>query len=40
MEVMFKPLEGYSPILPGLAGTTILGDGRVLLVLDLGGVLQ
>jgi two-component system chemotaxis sensor kinase CheA len=40
MEVMLKPLEGLLADLPGLAGTTILGDGRVLLVLDLGGVLQ
>lgn len=40
MEVMLKPLEGLLADVPGLTGTTILGDGRVLLVLDLGGVLQ
>jgi two-component system chemotaxis sensor kinase CheA len=40
MEVMLKPPEGLLTGLPGLAGTTILGDGRVLLVLDLSGVLQ
>lgn len=40
MEVMLKPLEGLLSDVPGLTGTTILGDGRVLLVLDLGGVLQ
>ena len=40
MEVMLKPLEGLLSEVPGLTGTTILGDGRVLLVLDLGGVLQ
>lgn len=40
MEVMLKPLDGLLAEVPGLTGTTILGDGRVLLVLDLGGVLQ
>ncbi len=40
MEVMLKPLDGLLAGLPELTGTTILGDGRVLLVLDLAGVLQ
>ena len=40
MEVMLKPLDGLLTNLPGIAGTTILGDGRVLLVLDLAEVLQ
>lgn len=40
MEVMLKPLDGLLAGLPGIAGTTILGDGRVLLVLDLTEVLQ
>jgi two-component system chemotaxis sensor kinase CheA len=40
MEVMLKPLEGLLAGFPGLAGTSILGDGRVLLVLDLSGMLQ
>jgi len=40
MEVMLKPLDGLLTGLPGIAGTTILGDGRVLLVLDLAEVLQ
>jgi two-component system chemotaxis sensor kinase CheA len=40
MEVMLKPLEGLLSEVPGLTGTTILGDGRVLLVLDLGEMLQ
>jgi two-component system chemotaxis sensor kinase CheA len=40
MEVMLKPLDGLLSGVPGLAGTTILGDGRVLLVLDLNGVMQ
>jgi two-component system, chemotaxis family, sensor kinase CheA len=40
MEVMLKPLEGLLASLSGITGTTILGDGRVLLVLDLTEVLQ
>ncbi|HYJ18062.1 MAG TPA: chemotaxis protein CheW, partial [Burkholderiales bacterium] len=40
MEVMLKPLEGILVGLPGIAGSTLLGDGSVLLVLDLGELLQ
>jgi two-component system, chemotaxis family, sensor kinase CheA len=40
MEIMLKPLDGLLTGLSGIAGTTILGDGRVLLVLDLAEVLQ
>ena len=40
MEVMLEPLEGLLAGVPGITGTSILGDGRVLLVLDLVGVLQ
>jgi two-component system chemotaxis sensor kinase CheA len=40
MEVILKPLEGLLAGTSGIAGTTLLGDGRVLLVLDLGGMLQ
>jgi two-component system chemotaxis sensor kinase CheA len=40
MEVMLKPPEGLLAGVAELTGTTILGDGRVLLVLDLNGVLQ
>jgi two-component system, chemotaxis family, sensor kinase CheA len=40
MEVMLAPLEGLLAGMPGLAGTTLLGDGRVLLVLDIGDLLQ
>jgi two-component system chemotaxis sensor kinase CheA len=40
MEVMLKPLDGLLARVPGITGTSILGDGRVLLVLDLGEVLQ
>jgi two-component system chemotaxis sensor kinase CheA len=35
MDVVLKPLEGIVAGLRGFAGTTLLGDGRVLLVLDL-----
>ena len=35
MEVILKPLEGMLAKIPGYAGTALLGDGRVLLVLDL-----
>jgi two-component system, chemotaxis family, sensor kinase CheA len=40
MEVMLKPLEGLLSNLPCITGTSILGDGRVLLVLDLVEMLQ
>lgn len=35
MEIMLKPTEGLLSGIPGLAGTTLTGDGQVLLVLDL-----
>jgi two-component system chemotaxis sensor kinase CheA len=35
MEVMLKPLEGLLADTRGIAGSTLLGDGRVLLILDL-----
>jgi two-component system chemotaxis sensor kinase CheA len=35
MEVILKPLEGMLAKIDGYAGTALLGDGRVLLVLDL-----
>ena len=35
LDVMLKPLEGLLAGVPGIAGTTLLGDGRVLIVLDL-----
>jgi two-component system chemotaxis sensor kinase CheA len=40
VEVMLTPLDGLLSGLPGITGTTILGDGRVLLVLDLVEVLK
>jgi two-component system chemotaxis sensor kinase CheA len=35
MEVIVKPMEGVLAGLRGFSGTTLLGDGRVLLILDL-----
>ncbi|SDB73091.1 two-component system, chemotaxis family, sensor kinase CheA [Belnapia rosea] len=35
MNVMLRPLDGLLTSLWGVAGTTLLGDGRVLIVLDL-----
>jgi two-component system chemotaxis sensor kinase CheA len=40
MEVMLKPLDGLLAGMPGIAGSTLLGDGSVLLVLDLAELLQ
>jgi two-component system chemotaxis sensor kinase CheA len=40
MQVMLKPLDGLLADTPGVSGTTLLGDGRVLLVLDIGELLQ
>ena len=40
LEVMLKPLEGLLAGLRGIAGTTLLGDGRVLIVLDMQDLLQ
>ncbi len=35
MEVMMKPLEGMLAQTRGIAGSTLLGDGSVLLILNL-----
>jgi two-component system chemotaxis sensor kinase CheA len=35
MEVIVKPMDGILANVCGFAGTTLLGDGRVLLILDL-----
>jgi two-component system chemotaxis sensor kinase CheA len=40
MEIILKPLDGLLSGTPGIIGTTVLGDGRVLLVLDILGMLQ
>jgi two-component system chemotaxis sensor kinase CheA len=35
MDVILKPFTGILGSLPGYAGTAVLGDGKVLLVLNL-----
>ena len=40
IEVILKPLDGLLDGLPGIAGTTLLGDGRILLVLDIAELLR
>jgi len=37
---MMKPLEGLLTRMPGLAGSTLLGDGSVLLILDIATLFQ
>ena len=34
MDVMLRPMEGILSGIAGYAGTTLIGDGRVLIVLD------
>lgn len=40
MDIMLRPMEGLLAGVPGVAGTTLLGDGRVLIVLDLQALLM
>lgn len=40
LDVIVKPLEGVVAGLPGLAGSTLLGDGQVLLILDVAELLR
>lgn len=40
LDLILKPLEGLLAGTPGVMGTTLLGDGRVLLVLDIAEMLQ
>jgi two-component system chemotaxis sensor kinase CheA len=40
LDVMLKPLDGLLSGTPGVAGTTLLGDGRLLIVLDMQDVLD
>lgn len=35
LDILLKPLEGLLSGMPGIAGSTVLGDGSVLLVLDV-----
>jgi two-component system chemotaxis sensor kinase CheA len=39
LEVIVKPLEGVLEGMRGFSGTALLGDGNVLLILDLQEVL-
>lgn len=39
-DILLRPLDGLLSGTPGLLGTGLLGDGRVLLVLDLPGLLE
>ena len=34
-EIVIKPLGNYLKKVPGIAGSTILGDGRVIMILDI-----
>jgi two-component system chemotaxis sensor kinase CheA len=40
LDVMLKPMDGLLAGMRGVAGTTLMGDGRVLIVLDLLELLQ
>ena len=37
-DVLLRPVEGLLAGLPGLLGTAMMGDGQVLMVLDLPGL--
>ena len=39
-EVVIKSLGDYLKSVPGIAGSTILGDGQVIMVLDVGEMIQ
>lgn len=38
VEIVVKPLDRHLKHIPGYAGATIMGDGRVALILDVGGI--
>ena len=40
METVIKGLPGYMGAVKGVAGCTILGDGEVSLILDVGGIVE
>jgi two-component system chemotaxis sensor kinase CheA len=40
LDAVLKPLDGLLADVPGYLGTTVLGDGEVLLVLDLREILR
>lgn len=39
-EIVIKPLGRYLAHIPGFAGATTLGDGRVVLILDVVGLIE
>jgi two-component system chemotaxis sensor kinase CheA len=39
-QAVIKPLNRLLQGVPGISGATILGDGRVALILDVSGVLR
>lgn len=39
-EIVIKALGSYLKKVPGIAGSTILGDGRVIMILDIGELLR
>jgi len=39
-QVVVKPLPAYIQKTPGLAGCTILGDGGISLILDIGALIN
>lgn len=39
-EIVIKPLGNYLKKVPGVAGSTILGDGRVIMILDVGELVR
>ncbi|CAM3321939.1 chemotaxis protein CheA [Rhodothermus bifroesti] len=39
-EIVIKPLGTYLKKVPGVAGSTILGDGRVVMILDIGELVR
>ncbi|MGO9481563.1 MAG: chemotaxis protein CheA [Candidatus Kryptoniota bacterium] len=39
-EIVIKPLGAYLKNIPGIAGSTILGDGKVIMILDAGELLN
>ena len=40
IDAMLKPMDGLLSGMTGIAGTTLLGDGRVLIVLDIQELLR
>jgi two-component system chemotaxis sensor kinase CheA len=39
-EVVIKPLGDYLAHVDGVSGATISGDGKVVLILDIGTIIQ